>query len=60
MPEGPVTYPLVVPSQEKVEEIIQRHYSLDIRFEEEQHAYSVGNMGIDMYGYFATRRRDGP
>jgi putative methyltransferase (TIGR04325 family) len=58
MPDGPVTYPLVFPSQEKVEEIIQRNYSLDIRFEEEQHAYSVGNMGIDMYGYFATRRKD--
>ena len=58
MPEGPVQYPLVIPSQEKVEEIIQRNYSLDIRFEEEKHAYSVGNMGIDMYGYFATRRKD--
>jgi len=60
MPDGPVTYPIVFPSQEQVEAIITSNYTLDIRFEEEQHAYSVGNMGINMYGYFATRRGDGP
>jgi putative methyltransferase (TIGR04325 family) len=60
MPDGPVRYPVVFPSKETVEDILTHQYSLEICFEEETRAYVAGNMGIDMYGYFATRRQGAP
>jgi hypothetical protein len=36
--------------KDKVEDIIKKSYSLDIRFDEDKQAYVAGNIGIDMYG----------
>lgn len=58
MPDGTVKYPVIFARKDKVEDIIGINYSLDIRFDEDRQAYLAGNTGIDMYGYFATLRKD--
>jgi putative methyltransferase (TIGR04325 family) len=58
MPDGPVKCPVTFARKDKVEDIIKKSYSLDIRFDEDKQAYVAGNIGIDMYGYFATLRKD--
>jgi putative methyltransferase (TIGR04325 family) len=60
MPDGTVKSPITFVRKDKVEDIINENYSLDTRFDEDKQAYIAGNIGIDMYGYFATLRTDCP
>ena len=52
-----VRYPMTAMAKESVERIIGKDYEIRIAFEEDKGAYWPGGRPIDLYGYFAVRRR---
>ena len=55
MCDGHAQYPITFLRKEKVEQALAAAYSIEIQFDEDRHAYRVGDLSIDMYGYFGRR-----
>lgn len=54
MLDGEAQYPVTFARKDRFEEILSKHYSVDILFNEDKGAYIAGGNLIDMYGYFGS------